>query len=447
MTIFALSSGKGRAGVSIIRVSGALTQQVIFTLTGKNEMPSPRQARLDWYRDPKTDVRLDQGLTLYFKAPASFTGEDIAEFHIHGGKAVVSGFLEALGKIEGLRLAEPGEFTRRSFDNGKMDLTEAEGLADLINSETEAQRRQALRQMDGYLSNLYGGWREKILTAMAYLEAGIDFAEEDIPDDVTQNTALIIQDVSREITAHMEDNHRGERLREGLQVVILGEPNIGKSTLLNFLSKRDVAIVSDIAGTTRDILEVHLDLGGFPVTIVDTAGLREANDVIEAEGIRRAEERAEKADLKLFLLDAKDWRNIPERTKKLIDKDTMLLLNKSDLFTDDISCKISYGEAIGVWAISAKHEQGIEEFIVALKSEVEKRMDISDMPCLTRNRHRLNLIKSSAYLEQFLLNDSGEMALLAEDLRMAARSLGKITGQVDVEEILGKIFSEFCIGK
>jgi tRNA modification GTPase len=333
-----------------------------------------------------------------------------------------------------------------------MDLTEAEGLADLINSETEAQRRQALRQMDGYLSKLYDGWRAKLLTAMAHLEADIDFADEEIPDDVTENVKPLVIDVSREITAHLEDGHRGERLREGLQVVILGEPNIGKSTLLNYLSRRDVAIVSDIAGTTRDLLEVHLDLAGFPVTIVDTAGLREANDVIEAEGIRRAEARAEKADLKLLLLDAAQWSKesqggINPRTKKLIDENTMILLNKSDLQSGDISRETKNIKALGVWPISAKYEDGIDEFIQALEEQVERRMDISDMPCLTRNRHRLNLAEAMDHIERFIDNDSGEIVLLAEDLRMAARSLGKITGQVDVEEILGKIFSEFCIGK
>lgn len=452
MTIFALSSGKGTAGVSVIRVSGVLVQDVIRGLTDK-KIPEPRLARLDWYYDPTRKVRLDHGLTLFFKSPHSFTGEDIAEFHIHGGRAVVAEFLNVLGQFKGLRQAEPGEFTRRAFDNGKMDLTEAEGLADLIHAETEAQRRQALRQMDGRLSELYDGWREKLLKSMALLEADIDFADEEIPDDVTKNVAPIVADVSREIVEHLEDGHRGERLRNGLQIAILGQPNVGKSTVLNFLSRRDVAIVSDIAGTTRDVLEVHLDIAGFPVTIADTAGLRDATDQIEAEGIKRAEKKAQEADLKIILCDAQEWPNIDRRTQALIDENTIILVNKIDLNQQSILCETMVtlknvkNQPIGVWPISAKQENGLDDFLLFLTKIVEDKMDLSDLPTLTRTRHRLNLVDSYDHLIRFQNNNSGEIVLLAEDLRMAARALGKITGQVDVEEILGKIFSEFCIGK
>ncbi|WP_138381211.1 tRNA uridine-5-carboxymethylaminomethyl(34) synthesis GTPase MnmE [Luteithermobacter gelatinilyticus] len=448
MTIFALSSGKGRAGVAVIRLSGPQTATAVRTLTRKHDLPVPREACLRWFYDPQTGHRLDQGLVLYFPAPHSFTGEAVAEFHIHGGRAVIAGFLEALGKIPGVRPAEPGEFTRRAFDHGKMDLTAIEGLADLINAETEAQRRQALRQMDGRLAALYEGWRRDITAAMAYLEADIDFADEEIPEDVTAQVRPRIEQLRARIAAHLDDNHKGERIRDGLQVVILGAPNVGKSTLLNFLSRRDVAIVSDIAGTTRDILEVHLDIAGYPVTVVDTAGIRESADVIEAEGIRRAERRAREADLKVIMLEAADWPDISPRSRALIDENSMILLNKVDLAPiGERSGLVPPGGALGVWQVSAKQETGLEGFLKALAQEVERRMDLSDTPSLTRTRHRLALKECLDHLDRYLNSAHQELELLAEDLRLAARSLGKITGRVDVEDILDVVFSEFCIGK
>ena len=361
---------------------------------------------------------------------------------------MVTGFLEALANIPGLRTALPGEFTRRAFDNGKMDLTAAEGLADLINAETEAQRRQALRLMDGQLGALYEGWRKEIITAQAYLEADIDFADEEIPDDVTASVAPIVNRLRTTIRQHMGDGFKGERIRDGLQVVILGEPNIGKSTLLNFLSKRDVAIVTDIAGTTRDLLEVHLDIDGFPVTIVDTAGLRDSVDVVEVEGIRRAEVRARAADIKIILVAAEDWPAIPNRLKDQIDGNSIILLNKCDLHEvnpdtlvqSDIPC-------LAVLPISAKQESGMVNFLARLSREVEKRMELSDTPNLTRLRHREALGSCLEHLDRFSDSHDKELALLAEDLRMAARNLGSITGLIDVEDILDVIFSEFCIGK
>ncbi len=445
MTIFALSSGKGRAGVSVIRLSGPETKSAIRVLTKNEICPNPREAVLRWFYDPVTGERIDQGILIYFSAPNSFTGEDIAEFHIHGGYSVVSGFLEALSKIKNLRPADAGEFTRRAYDNGKLDLTAAEGLADLINAETEGQRRQALRQMDGELGEIYDDWRTKIINAMAYLEADIDFSDEEIPDDVTDRIKPIIEDLRNKIADHLEDGHRGERLRHGLQVVILGAPNAGKSSFLNYLSKRDIAIVSDIAGTTRDLLEVHLNVSGFPVTIIDTAGLRESGDAIEQEGIRRAEEKAAQSDLKIVIIDQSDLSSRTDIDRH-IDENTMILLNKSDLTSiDDQEIKDLNG--IGVWNISMKTRSGLAVFMTAFEKEVESRMAFTEAPSLTRTRHRAHLSSALEHLDRFMTADHFELELLSEDLRMAARDVGKITGNVDVEEVLGKIFSEFCIGK
>lgn len=429
----------------MIRVSGAQTKQAILILTKKEKLPEPRLAALRWFYDPQSGEKLDHGLVIWFPSPNSFTGEDVAEFHIHGGYAVVAGFLEALSKIANLRNAEAGEFSRRAFDNGKMDLTSVEGLADLINAETESQRRQALRQMDGHLGELYEGWRHEIITAMAYLEADIDFSDEEIPDDVTLRIKPIVEKLYAEISNHLSDGHRGERLRHGLQVVILGAPNAGKSTLLNYLSKREVAIVSDIAGTTRDVLEVHLDISGFPVSIIDTAGLRASDDVIEIEGIRRAEKRALDADLKLVLIDQSQTILMDDQMSKHIDGNTMILLNKSDLKKEDFQESCLKG--IGSWAISAKTEEGLDDFLKAFEREVGKRMELTDTPSLTRTRHRSNLKSALDHMERYLHSEHFQLELLSEDLRMAARDLGKITGYVDVEDILEKIFSEFCIGK
>lgn len=446
MTIFALSSGKGRAGVSVIRVSGPETKNAILTLTKNEECPLARQTVLRWFYHPLTGEKLDQGILIYFSAPGSFTGEDVAEFHIHGGYAVVAGFLDALSKIENLRIAEAGEFTRRAFDNGKMDLTSAEGLADLINAETESQKRQALRQMDGNLATLYEGWRGEVISAMAYLEADIDFSDEEIPEDVTSRIRPIVEKLKKEIEEHLADGHRGERMRHGLQVVILGAPNAGKSSLLNYLSKRDVAIVSDIAGTTRDLLEVHLDISGFPVNVVDTAGLRESDDVIEKEGIRRAVRRAEDADLKIVIIDGAEVLPDDAIMSDQIDENTMVMINKYDISPDGFS-SVGDQNPIGRWQVSVKTGHGLDIFMQAFEKEVGKRMEFTEIPSLTRTRHRANLSSALDNIDRFLEADHFEMELLSEDLRMAARDIGKITGFVDVEDILEKIFKEFCIGK
>ncbi|MDG1708081.1 MAG: tRNA uridine-5-carboxymethylaminomethyl(34) synthesis GTPase MnmE, partial [Emcibacteraceae bacterium] len=319
-------------------------------------------------------------------------------------------------------------------------------LADLINSETESQRRQALRQMDGNLAELYEGWRHEIISAMAYLEADIDFSDEEIPDDVTARIKPIVKKLYEDIQSHLSDGHRGERLRHGLQVVILGAPNAGKSTLLNYLSKREVAIVSDIAGTTRDVLEVHLDISGLPVSIIDTAGIRSSDDVIEVEGIKRAEARAEDADLKIIIIDDSSKTTIDDQMKKHLDENTLVIFSKADLEcknTDDFS----ENNIIGSWKISVKTRLGLDDFMKEFESQVEKRMELTDAPSLTRTRHRTNLQNASEHLTRFLNAEHFELELLSEDLRMAARDIGKITGYVDVEDILEKIFTEFCIGK
>lgn len=446
MTIFALSSGKGKAGVSVIRVSGPETKSAILKLIKLDKCPEPRMATLKWFYDPLTGNRLDHGLVIFFPGPNSFTGEDVAEFHIHGGYAVVAGFLEALSNIDGLRPAEAGEFTRRAFDNGKMDLTAAEGLADLINAETEGQRRQALRQMDGNLAELYEGWRHEMISAMAYLEADIDFADEEIPDDVTERIRPIVEKLHEKITNHLADGHRGERLRHGLQVVILGAPNAGKSTLLNYLSKREVAIVSDIAGTTRDTLEVHLDISGYPVSIIDTAGIRTTEDTIEVEGIKRAVKRAEDADLKIIIIDGSENQAIDPQMLSHMDDDTMVIINKLDLGQMNIGADLPEN-IIGKWHLSVKEGDGLDNFMTAFEMAVDQRMGLSDTPSLTRTRHRQNLQNALEHMDRFLNAGHFELELLSEDLRMAARDIGKITGYVDVEDILEKIFTEFCVGK
>ncbi|MEZ5757708.1 MAG: tRNA uridine-5-carboxymethylaminomethyl(34) synthesis GTPase MnmE [Emcibacteraceae bacterium] len=446
MTIFALSSGKGRAGVSVIRLSGPLTEKAILLLTKKQKCPEVRKATLTWLYDPTTGDRLDQGILIFFQGPNSFTGEDVAEFHIHGGYAVTAGFLEALSKIDGLRSAEAGEFTRRAFDNGKMDLTSAEGLADLINAETSGQRKQALRQMEGELAKLYERWRRELITAMAYLEADIDFADEEIPDDVSARVKPVIEELYKEIEKHLSDGHRGERLRHGLQVVILGAPNAGKSSLMNYLSKRDVAIVSDIAGTTRDLLEVHLDISGFPVSVIDTAGIRLSDNEIESEGIRRAEIKAADADLKIVVIDGTEGRNPNDQMLKHIDENTMILMNKVDLMDEKTPSYHDFG-GIGSWSVSAKTREGLDAFMMVFEREVGKRMELTDTPSLTRTRHRANLQSALNHMKRYLDADHFALELLSEDLRMAARDIGKITGYVDVEDILDKIFKEFCVGK
>ncbi len=451
-TIFALSSGAGRAGVAVIRLSGPMAGPTLCALLGRDNLPKARHAIYAPIRDPKTEERLDDAVAIYFAGPASFTGEDVVELHTHGGRAVIDGVLECLAAQPGLRIAEPGEYTRRAFENGKMDLTAAEGIADLIDAETAAQRRQAVRQMAGELGALYEDWRARLMKSLAYIEADIDFPDEDLPGGIVPVVRGDLASVYGEMTKHLADNRRGERLREGFQIVILGAPNAGKSSLLNRLARREAAIVSEIAGTTRDMIEVHLDLGGFPVTMVDTAGLRESGDVIETEGVRRATARAEDAELRLVVVDRGDWPRIDAEAARLIDGNTILLVNKVDGADAGDVPTVWSGQSLGgdqlelpVLPISAMTGQGMESLLQLLETRVKEGLDFAGPVPLTRLRHRQALERASDHLDRGLQTDIAELA--AEDIRLAVREIGKITGRVDVEDLLDIIFGDFCIGK
>jgi tRNA modification GTPase len=354
---------------------------------------------------------------------------------------VIEAMLASLGAVEGLRLAEPGEFTRRAFHNGKLDLTEAEGLADLIDAETSAQHQQALRQSSGALSKLYEAWRSDLISAMALVEANLDFSDEEaVPEDMSAEISAMITEIRCQIVNHLKDGRSGELLREGLKVVIAGAPNVGKSSLLNALAKRDVAIVSEEAGTTRDIIEVHMDLGGYPVILMDTAGVREASSAIEREGVRRALSRAEEADLVLWLHDPHDdIANLPPPTVSDTSK-LMLVSAKSDLYPQHVSAQ-------GSLSISSSTGAGLPELIVSLQNEAHNRIGLREEPLITRARHRQELERCQASLARYHAGDFHQLELRAEDLREAATALGRITGRVDVEDVLAKVFSGFCIGK
>lgn len=433
-TIFALASGAGRAGVAVLRVSGAEAGAALLRLSGRPLPPPRRAARVRLAAaDGET---IDDGLALWFPAPRSFTGEDVAEFQVHGGRAVVAALGEALLAL-GLRPAEPGEFSRRAFANGKMDLTAAEGMADLVDAETAAQRRQALRQMDGALVRLYEGWRERLVRAQAHFEAAIDFPDEDLPAGLDAAVRGALADLTAAMAGHLADGHRGERLRDGVEVTIIGAPNVGKSSLLNRLARREAAIVSATAGTTRDVVEVHLDLGGYPVVLADTAGLRAAAEEIEGEGIRRARQRAARADLKLAVFDA--TAAVDEETARLVDDDTVVVVNKAD--AAGAATEIAGRPAL---AVSAATGAGLETLLAAVEAEVARRF-ASGGAVMTRTRHRAAVEEGLAAIRRAMAAPLPELA--AEDLRLAARAIGRITGRVDVEELLDVIFRDFCIGK
>ena len=440
-TIFALATAPGRAGVAVVRVSGPASGAALTALTGR-PLPRPREATLAKLRDPKTGEALDDALVLFFTAPRSFTGEDVVELHLHGGRAVVAGVVEVLSSLPGLRVAEPGEFTRRAFENGKLDLTEAEAVADLVDAETAAQRRQALRQMEGALGKLYDGWRERLTRSLAHIEADIDFPDEDLPSGVSDTARPVLETLAREIDTHLDDKGRGERLREGLHIAIVGAPNAGKSSLLNALARREAAIVSARAGTTRDVIEVHLDLGGYPVVLADTAGLREAAaDEVEEEGIRRALDRAAKADVKIAVFDATILPALDPATVALVDADAVVVLNKTDV-VDAIPPAVAGAPAIAVSARTGVGLPSLEERLTAFSAD---RLAGSGVPALTRARHRSALEECRDALRRALTAPLPE--LMAEDVRLASRALGRITGRVDVEDLLDVIFRDFCIGK
>lgn len=433
-TIFAPATASGKAGVAIIRISGPQARLVPEKMCGIMT-PTPRKALRARVFTLDGQYQIDDALLLWFPNPASFTGEDVVELQLHGGRAIMSAVLNELGKLDGFRPADRGEFTRRAVENGKMDLTAAEGLADLVDAETEQQRRQALRQMGGALAKVYEEWREELIHLLAWMEAYIDFPEEEVPADVSDSVREKITNLSNKIAEHLNDGRRGERLREGFQMAIVGAPNAGKSSLMNRLAQRDVAIVSSTAGTTRDIIEVHLDINGYPVVIADTAGLRETNEEIEAEGVRRAKARAEESDLILFITDALENHSDSEMIDFSEDK-IIRVMNKADMINPRIDGSI--------W-ISAKTGQGIDELLKKIGEVVENTMSLREEPSLTRLRHRTALQECSTALNSSL--QAPEIELMTEDLRIAMRSLGKITGQVDVEELLDIIFKDFCIGK
>lgn len=439
-TIFAPASPAGQAGVAVFRISGPDATQAITRLCNPVSIPAPRTAALRLLKHPETGEPIDRALALFFPAPHSFTGEDVVEFHTHSGRAVTQAVIEALRLLPEFRMAEAGEFTRRAFENGKMDLTEAEAIADLVHAETEAQRKQALRQLDGALGKIYEDWRMRLSRSLAYMEAAIDFSDEELPADMIEKQSAELRLLRDAIKAHLNDNRRGERLREGLSIAILGPPNAGKSSLLNRLARREVAIVSPTAGTTRDIIEVHLDIGGYPVTLADTAGLRESADSIENEGIRRAHARAAQADLKILIFDGAVWPQRDQTTQSLINDDALVVVNKADLFANATIQE-------GVVFISVKNNTGIDTFLKKLEEEISRRFAAAaaETPPLTRARHRAALEECVAHLDRALTAPMAD--LRAEDVRMAVRALGRITGRVDVEDLLDIIFRDFCIGK
>lgn len=438
-TIFALSSGKGRAGIAVIRVSGPAAREIVVRMAPPELVP--RVAKLRRLRDPNSLDVLDEALVIFFAAPKTETGEDMAEFHVHGGGAVVRAVLSAIGKIGGCRPAEPGEFARRAFDNGKLDLAQAEGLADLIDAETEGQRRHALGQLSGRNSKLYEGWRQRLIGAQALVEAAIDFSDEaDVATGAFNAAVPIIHELRQALVTHLNDGKRGEILSDGFRVVLAGPPNVGKSSLLNALARRDVAIVSDEPGTTRDVIEVRLDLDGLPVIVSDTAGIRAADSKVELEGIRRSQTHMAAADLVLWVTEPGLAASVPDMSG--MPGEVVVLTNKVDRQQIDLT------EPVGLPpAVSALSGQGLDGLIDWLSAKITNRLGSGDQPAVAQARHRRHLTDCRAALDQFIKADPSETELRAEDLRQAANALGRITGRVDAEDVLGAVFGRFCIGK
>ncbi|KAJ7986226.1 hypothetical protein DPEC_G00337760 [Dallia pectoralis] len=478
-TIFALSSGHGRCGVAVVRISGPASSLVLRNMAGLTQtLPPPRTALLRKITDPHTKELLDRGLVFWFPGPHSFTGEDSAEFHVHGGPAVITAVLQGLGSLKGVRPAEAGEFTRRAFHAGKLGLTEVEGLGDLIHAETEAQRRQALRQMDGELERLYKDWSSRLKRCLAHVEAFIDFSEDElIEEGVLNQVDRSVQRLQTEIENHLRDKRRGERLRSGVQVVITGVTNAGKSSLLNTLCQRPAAIVSPIAGTTRDVVETSLDIGGFPVLLSDTAGLRDGLDSVEKEGVRRARERVEQSDLTLVVVDStqlppdpqqvpaflqgyldsvlpKPSRGHPEEGTEAAADSVLLVLNKSDLVPEvqKERTERELRESLGLppaCFLSCHTTTGLGDFLTLLQSRVKTLCGdpLSGAPSLTQARHRAHLQQSVQALSLYHQYKNQDLALAAEGVRLALTHIGRITGRIWAEDILDIIFRDFCIGK
>ena len=443
MTIYALSSGPGISGVAVVRISGKETNKAIKLLTGKDP-PEPRKATLRKINKINTSELIDEGIILWFPGPESYTGEDMAEIQVHGSKAVIDALHSSISKIENCRLAEPGEFTKLAFQNGKINLLKAESIADLISSETEIQRQQAIKIMDGKSADQFNFLREKLLKILSYVEAKIDFPDEDLPNDILDEIKNNSNDVIKKIEKILNDQKVGERIREGFKIAILGPTNAGKSSLINHLSNRDVAIVSEVAGTTRDVIETHLNIDGYPVIISDTAGIRESKDEIEKKGIKLSLNRAEEADLKLVVVDAKS-PDFTDVLKGLLDENAILVINKSDLLEKEIDSEI---KNINHVLISIKDNKNIDELISKIKNNLKNKFITSDDILITRERHRQHLEQCLDYLNNFnKKKEIEDFDKAAEDLRLATRHLGMIVGKVDVEEILGSIFNDFCIGK
>ena len=443
MTIYALSSGPGTSGVAIIRISGSEVKDVIISIT-KGTFPKPRVATLKKILKIKSKELIDEGIIIWFPGPNSYTGEDMAEIHVHGSIAVIQSILENLSNIKNCRLAEPGEFTKIAFQNEKINLLKAESISDLISAETEIQRQQAIKIMSGKSSDKFNSLREKLLKILSNVEAKIDFPEEDLPDDVIKNIKNDSEKIRLEIEKILNDQKVGERIREGFKIAIIGPANAGKSSLLNYLSNRDVAIVSEIAGTTRDVIEAHLNLDGYPVVISDTAGIRESQDEIEKKGIKLALKRAEDADLNIIVIEPKSV-DFTGFLNDLVSEKSIIVINKIDLGYKDINQQI---EKFNPIFLSIKNETNLDELINRIKDKLKNKFVSPNETLITRERHRQSLEACVQNLINFEEKNSQEdFDKAAEDLRLATRHLGMIVGKVDVEEILGSIFNDFCIGK
>ena len=442
MNIYALSSGRGPSGIAIVRISGSEALNICQNLTKSKDIKSNEVNFCKFY-DPKNDNVIDpEALLLWFPGPNSYTGEDLAELQIHGSNAVINALLRVLSEQKNCRLAEPGEFTKLAFENDKIDLLKAESIGDLIHSETELQRQQAVKLVQGNASNYYNDLREKIIKSLAFIEAKIDFAEEDLPEKVLRDAHNSIKEIHSEITKIIEDNKVGEKIRDGFRVSITGEVNAGKSSLLNLLSKREVAIVSDEAGTTRDVIETYLNLDGYPVLLADTAGIRDTKNEVEKKGISLALGKSKEADLNIIVIDNSS-KKINKEVQNMINRDTIIFLNKSDV-SDKQNHKFNFDTVLA----SVKNNKNIDKLIDLIKAKLSKKFTSNNSALITRERHRVKLNDCLKEINKFLQKDqSKDLELAAEDLRMATRHLGGIVGKVDVEEILGSIFKDFCIGK
>ena len=443
MTIYALSSGPGISGLAVVRVSGSQSKVIMNSIIEGDI--KPRVATLKKIRKINSREVIDEGIILWFPGPKSYTGDDMLEFHVHGSRAVIDALLNEISKIEKCRVAEPGEFTKNAFQNGKISLLEAESIGDLISSETEIQRRQAVDIMSGIQGKKYEGWREKLLKVLSNIEAKIDFPDEDLPQNILSNIKNTTLTVSQEIKKALDDKKVGERIREGFKISILGPSNAGKSSLLNYLSRRDVAIVSEIAGTTRDVLETHLNLDGYPVILSDTAGIRDAKDEIEKRGIKLALKKFENADLNIVVIEPKSGYFTGVLKGLISSENTILVINKSDLAPQ---AEFENYKNLNPIIISVKEEKNLDKLILEIRNRLKNKFLSTADTIITRERHRQHLIQCLSYLDSFKeKKDIQEFDKAAEDLRLATRHLGMIVGKIDVEEVLGSIFNDFCIGK